>query len=95
MLKNSKHEIFAQKVAEGKTYTEAALLAGYSEKAARFQGSKLATNRNIAARIDELKANISQKAVQVLRCLESVGPREAAGECSASDDRATADRSRR
>ena len=63
ILKNSRHEAFAQHLAEGRTATEAATLAGYSEKSARFRGSKLATNSNIRARIEELKARTIEKAV--------------------------------
>jgi len=63
ILKNSRHEAFAQHFAEGRTATEAATLAGYSERSARFRGSKLATNGNIRARIEELKSRASEKTV--------------------------------
>jgi phage terminase small subunit len=63
ILKNSCHEAFAQHIVEGRTATAAATLAGYSEKSARFQGSHLATNPNIRARIEELKARTSEKTV--------------------------------
>src|SRR5262245_29655972 len=63
ILKNSRHEAFAQHLAEGRTATEAATLAGYSEKSARKQGSRLQTNADIGARSEELKARTSEKTV--------------------------------
>ena len=63
ILKNSRHEAFAQYLAEGRTATEAATLAGYSERSARKQGSRLQTNGDIVARIEELKARVSEKTV--------------------------------
>src|SRR5262245_17917773 len=62
ILKNSKHEAFAQYLAEGRTATEAATLAGYSEKSARNQGSRLQTNGDIVARIGEVKIRRSEQA---------------------------------
>jgi terminase small subunit-like protein len=47
---------------KGATATEGAKAAGYSERSARFQGSKLGTNRNIRARIEELKQQTAQQA---------------------------------
>ena len=41
ILKNSRHEASAQYLAEGRTATDAATLAGYSERSARKQGSRL------------------------------------------------------
>jgi phage terminase small subunit len=63
MLSNSKHEQFAQLVAKGATATEAAQAVGYSEISARKQGSRLQTNADIRARIEELKKNIAEATV--------------------------------
>jgi phage terminase small subunit len=63
ILKNARHEIFASMVAEGKTATEAALIAGYSERSARKQGSRLQTYADIVRRIEELQARMSEKTV--------------------------------
>jgi len=59
-LKNAKHELFCNKYItrlNGRIYngTHAAIAAGYSERTARTQASKLLTNPNIKARIEELK----------------------------------------
>jgi phage terminase small subunit len=62
ILKNQKHEIFALQIAEGKTATEAALVAGYSEKTARAQGSRLLTKADIVDRVNELRARVNEKA---------------------------------
>lgn len=67
-LKNAKHELFCQKYItrlNGKIYngTHAAIAAGYSERTARVQASKLLTNPNIKQRIEELK----QKAMERIK----------------------------
>lgn len=46
--------LFAAAIAEGKSATDAAIYAGYSEKSARFKGSKLATNTNIKQKIADI-----------------------------------------
>jgi phage terminase small subunit len=61
-LDNSKHERFAQLVAGGATYTDAAQTVGYSEKRAASQGSVLAKNRKIAERIAELRERVADQA---------------------------------
>jgi phage terminase small subunit len=43
-LKNARHEAFAQHLTKGCTQTEAATIAGYSERSTRKQGSRLQTN---------------------------------------------------
>src|SRR5262245_60323475 len=60
ILKNPKHEIFAQELAAGKSAQDAAMVAGYAEKSARFRGSKLATKDNIRTRIVELQQSIAR-----------------------------------
>lgn len=53
--------MFCQQYIVDYNATQAAIRAGYSEKTARAQGSKLLTNRNVRAYIDELKAPIIEK----------------------------------
>lgn len=52
---NPRQEIFAQEIALGKTQENAYIAAGYSEKGARINASKLLTNHNISARVQELQ----------------------------------------
>lgn len=66
ILKNVRQEAFAQHIARGTTQTEAAKLAGYSEKSARIQGSQLLTNPNIRSRIDELRNRASEKTTDAI-----------------------------
>jgi uncharacterized protein YoaH (UPF0181 family) len=61
VLANPKHERFAQLVAKGVSYTEAAKTVGYSELRASAQGSTLAKHRNVAARISELSARVADQ----------------------------------
>jgi hypothetical protein len=55
ILQNPRHEAFAEAVAKGATQTTAAKLAGYSERTACEQGSRLVRNAQIKARIEELR----------------------------------------
>jgi phage terminase small subunit len=67
------HEIFAQGIANGKTVTQAALDAGYSEKSAASQGSRLLKNRKVADRIQGLRRQIQERhAVTVERILQEL-----------------------
>lgn len=52
---NQRQEIFAQEIALGKTQESAYIAAGYSEKTARVGASKMLTNPNICARVQELQ----------------------------------------
>jgi hypothetical protein len=52
-LRNTKHERFAQELAEGKLMNEAYEAAGY--KPSRSHASRLATNGNIRGRVAELQ----------------------------------------
>lgn len=61
VLKNSRHEAFAQALAKGKTATDAYTDAGY--KGDRTAASRLSTNVNIAARVAELQGRAAAKAV--------------------------------
>ena len=62
ILKNSRHELFAESVASGKTQEQAYIDAGYAVKDARAKASRLmATNGNIAARVQELKERAAKR----------------------------------
>jgi len=65
VLKNPKHERFAQLVAQGANYTQAAKVVGYSELRAGATGSNLAKKRNIADRIAELSARVAEQSVSI------------------------------
>src|SRR5712692_10506301 len=56
VLRNGRHENFAQQIAAGKNTTDAYLLAGYksSQLKARQHGYRLRTREDIAARVQEL-----------------------------------------
>jgi len=54
VLKNARHERFAQSLAKGKTATEAYTDAGY--KGDRTAASRLSTNVNVNARVIELQS---------------------------------------
>ena len=60
VLKNARHEAFAQALAKGKTQEEAYALAGY--KPSRHHASHLATKRNVADRVAEIKARVADRA---------------------------------
>lgn len=59
VLKNVRHERFAQELAKGKTATEAYTAAGY--KGDRTAASRLSTNVNVAARVKELQSKTVKK----------------------------------
>src|SRR5260221_13533280 len=58
IIKNPRHERFAQELAAGKTQAEAYIAAGFSANGARGAASKLQANASagIAARVNELLA---------------------------------------
>lgn len=60
VLKNARHETFAQGLAKGMTADEAYVSAGY--KPDRGHASRLAANGNIRARVDEIKNRVAEKA---------------------------------
>ena len=66
-LLNSKHERFAQELAEGKSMNEAYEAAGY--KPSRPRASRLATNGNIRGRMAELQNAAAVKAEMTLESL--------------------------
>ena len=73
LLKNPKHEIFAQERVRGATQGAAAVAAGYSERTARTTGSKIEKSQTVRARIEELRAQADRKrAVQAKRQSEDI-----------------------
>lgn len=71
VLKNSRHEAFAQALAKGKTATESYAEAGYAPNdgnAARLKG-----NDRISSRVDEIVGRSAQKAeVSIARVLDEM-----------------------
>ena len=62
ILRNTRHEMFAQFLAQGKSATGAYVEAGYKDsESARFRASRLRTNGNVQKRIDELKQKVAKK----------------------------------
>ena len=71
VLKNPKHEIFAQELANGKNATEAYVLAGYSENrgnASTLKQSEIISNRvnELLAKRDEMARKATEKAAERL-----------------------------
>lgn len=60
VLKNAKHETFAQGLAAGKTADEAYSSAGF--KPNRHNAAALARKQHISTRVDEIKTRIAEKA---------------------------------
>jgi phage terminase small subunit len=66
VLKNAKHEIFAQQVASGKTAAEAYRIAGYdaeSDNSVYAAASRLLSSDKIAERVEELKSRAANDIV--------------------------------
>ncbi len=78
---NDRQDLFCHEYIIDQNATQAAIRAGYSERSARAVSSRLLTNDNIRARIDELLGEIkSQKiadATEVLETLTTILRREA------------------
>jgi len=64
VLKNARHEKFAQAVAKGKTITEAYVEAGY--KGNRKAASNLWTNVDIRSRVDEITGKVNERVIDKL-----------------------------
>jgi phage terminase small subunit len=75
VLKNAKHERFAQALAEGKTADEAYQLAGYEEN--RGNASRLKSNESIQKRVSEILGQAAKKvgvtAERVIEELSKIG----------------------
>lgn len=82
VLKNSRHEIFAQARAGGKTVDDAYITAGF--KANRGNAARLNANESIKARIAEITAKAAEKAEWTasdrLTSLKEIFDREAVGD---------------
>lgn len=65
VLENSKHELFAQSVATGISATGAYTSVGYSEAGAAASASRLRSDANVSARIEELKTSMAEGVVEV------------------------------
>ncbi len=63
ILKNSRHEKFAQAIFKGRNQTEATIEAGYKKSRARFTGRDLATYSHIIERIKELHGATETSAI--------------------------------
>jgi phage terminase small subunit len=64
ILKNGKHEHFAQLRVKGVSATEAAIGAGYSERRAAVTGCELLKVRNVIVRITELTELAMERATE-------------------------------
>jgi phage terminase small subunit len=64
VLKNARHERFAQEIAKGESQTKAYLAAGYAvpEETARRAASKLMTKHDISARVSEILGRGAERA---------------------------------
>lgn len=62
VLKNPKHEIFAQELAKGHSAQDAAMAAGYSRTTAITQSTRLSKNVEIQSRIVEINSAVAVKA---------------------------------
>lgn len=71
VLKNARHEAFAQELARGLSASEAYVAAGYNES--RSAASRLSTNVNIQARVNELLNKSADRAeVSIARVLQEL-----------------------
>jgi phage terminase small subunit len=71
VLKNAKHEAFAQALAKGQSASEAYVTAGYKES--RSAASRLSTNVNVEARVAELVHKGAEKAeASIARTLQEL-----------------------
>lgn len=65
-LKNARHERFAQELAKGAAQSQAYKLAGYSAtgNSAEVNAARLLRNDQVAARVEHLKAKVTEKVVK-------------------------------
>jgi phage terminase small subunit len=66
ILKNQRHELFAQGIVSGKSATKAYIAAGYSKNGAGQSAEKLLKNTEISARITELSSRVEAGVVKRL-----------------------------
>lgn len=62
VLKNAKHEAFAQGLAKGLSASEAYVAAGYKES--RSAASRLSANVNIQKRVEEIVQKVSERLIE-------------------------------
>ena len=86
VLKNTRHEAFAQALAKGMTATDAYTGAGY--KGDRTAASRLSTNVNVVSRVDQIKNRVAEKAEW--SAAERLSALKGIFDASAKDDRRTA-----
>jgi phage terminase small subunit len=67
VLSNARHERFAQELAKGRSQTEAYELAGYTGD--RTAASRLSTNGNIKARVQEIVGRVAERTEITLETL--------------------------
>jgi len=67
VLKNARHERFAQELAKGKTADEAYALAGF--KANRGNAATLKANQSISKRVAEIQGRAAEKAAVTIQSL--------------------------
>ena len=63
ILRNPRHEQFAQLVVSGKTPSAAYVYAGFSKAGASASATRLLKSANVRARVEELQATVSQAAI--------------------------------
>ena len=71
VLKNPQYEVYSRLRAEGKNGTQAAILAGWSEKSAARQATRLSKNVQVQDRIQELLAEAADRVVEKTALTES------------------------
>jgi len=86
VLTNPRHEAFAQALAKGKTQEEAYTEAGFAPS--RHHASRLATNGNVAKRVEEIQARVAVKAEW--SAADRLASLKAIHDASMADDRRTA-----
>lgn len=86
VLRNSKHEAFAQAVAKGSTADDAYAAAGF--KPNRGNATRLKLNDSIRARVAEIKSRVAEKAEW--SAADRLIALKAIYDASAKDDRRTA-----
>lgn len=97
MLTNIRHERFAQAVAKGTPLEHAYTNAGYRARgnAARANASRLLTNANVAARLQELTERLAKPAIadadEIQQFLTSVMRGEDENKQALTDDHVTKD----
>lgn len=74
VLKNAKHELFAQHVARGQTVDQAYVLAGYQEH--RSNAARLSAKEDVRSRIEEIQSKAADRAgmtvERIVRELEKI-----------------------